>query len=510
MQTIIFSDLISPGYGKNAGAYRIATELRKNGYSCLVVDFFCHYTHEEIIKIVDKFVTSETIWVGFSTTFMLPTMLEDPNKEQNKQGHMFDRMWGSRVTDYFSAYPAPPEAMKDLFQYIKSKSDKVKIVVGGARSMHAQNYDGFIRRVRPDYFVHGFADVSVVALTRWLDDPSNPSPKFTGRHNNAIDSTNDYDFEHYSTSSIRYTQQDYVTPNEFLPIEIARGCIFKCKYCNFSLLGKKRGDYTRTKEALIEEFLYNYEMFGITNYMFMDETINDSMEKVEFLHDVITSLPFKITWGGYSRLELFANNPEMAPMLQQTGFAHTFFGIETFNKKSGEAVGKGMHPDKVKATLRDLKSVWGDSVRISAGFILGLPYDTHQDFTQMKEYFNSDECSLDAWIMHALILADGMPSMFGQNPEKYGYTFKKKESVFQWYREGMNFEEALAAATDIRDSTNDKCSMNTWIHMRLQNLGLSKEYVDSLTVTDYMAAIDEIQQRKINRKEQYFKHLMSL
>jgi hypothetical protein len=44
MQTIIFSDVLYPGYGKNAGAYRLATELRNNGYTCLVVDLFSKFS----------------------------------------------------------------------------------------------------------------------------------------------------------------------------------------------------------------------------------------------------------------------------------------------------------------------------------------------------------------------------------------------------------------------------------------------------------------------------------
>ena len=38
MQTLIFSDILQPGYGKNAGAYRVATELRDNGFTEAEVD----------------------------------------------------------------------------------------------------------------------------------------------------------------------------------------------------------------------------------------------------------------------------------------------------------------------------------------------------------------------------------------------------------------------------------------------------------------------------------------
>lgn len=506
MQTIIFSDVLYPGYGKNAGAYRIATELRNAGYSCQVIDFFCHYTPDELEKIIDKFVTQDTLWVGFSTTFMLPTSIEEATSE----GQFWDKMGGAKITDVNSAYPFPSDIMQGIFARIRSKNPKVKIVVGGARSDMAQNYDGMLRRVKADYYLHGYADLSIVDLTRWIDNPSGPEPRFSNQRRNSIDSTRDYDFENYNSSSIRYLKSDIITKDEFLPIEIARGCIFKCKFCHFALLGKKRGDYTRSKQALIEEFTYNYETFGTTNYMFMDETTNDSMEKVEFLHDVVSSLPFKIRWGGYARLELYANNPEMASIMKETGVAHNFFGIETFNKKSGEVIGKGMHPDRVKQALVDLKNVWHDDVRITAGLIVGLPHETRQTLADLERYLLDKDCALDAWVIHPLILFYGLPSMFGQDPEKYGYRFHKAESRMQWYNDEMSFSQAMEIANSIRNNTMKKARINSWSHMRLQNLGYSKQQIDDMYVQDYFDRIGEMQLKKIERKNLYLANLLAL
>jgi hypothetical protein len=506
MQTIIFSDVLYPGYGKNAGAYRIATELRNAGYSCQVVDFFCHYTPEEIEKIINKFVTSETLWVGFSTTFMLPVAMEEADSE----GQYFDKMGGAKITDINSAYPFSSDTMRDIFNSIRSRNPRTKIVVGGARSSAAQSYDGMLRRVKADYYVHGYADVSIVALTKWIEDPANTEPSFSNSRRSAIDSTRDYDFEHYNTSGIRYLQSDIITADEYLPIEIARGCIFKCKFCNFALLGKKRGDYTRTKEVLVNEFIYNYETFGTTNYMFMDETTNDSMEKAEFLLEVTNSLPFKIRWGGYARLELYANNPEMAAVMQATGAVHNFFGIETFNKRSGEVIGKGMHPDKVKSVLANLKQIWHNNVSITAGIIVGLPYETRATLAELEQYLLSDSCAIDAWVIHPLILVDGMASMFGQDPGKYGYHFNRSESRMQWHNSEMNFADAVEIATHIRNVTMSKARINSWSHMRLQNLGYSQAEVDSMTVQDYFDRMDAIQHKKLSRKDLYLESLLKL
>ena len=62
MQVILFTDVAdTPGYGKYAGTYKLATEIRNAGYTCQVVDLFSYYTYAQLEKIIDKFVTSKTI-----------------------------------------------------------------------------------------------------------------------------------------------------------------------------------------------------------------------------------------------------------------------------------------------------------------------------------------------------------------------------------------------------------------------------------------------------------------
>jgi hypothetical protein len=283
--------------------------------------------------------------------------------------------------------------------------------------------------------------------------------------------------------------------------------VFKCKFCNFPLLGKKRGDYTKTKETLIEEFIRNYELFGTTNYMLMDETINDSMEKVEFVHDVITSLPFKIKWGSFARIDLYYNNPDMARMLQETGMAHTQFGIETFNKKSGGAIGKGMHPDKVKELLLNLKSQWKSDVRITSGFVLGLPHETKETIADLEKYLLSDKCGLDAWNLYPLMLMEGQPSVFGQDTKKYGYSHPTKDPL-EWHNEHMTFTEAKDMAHQIRTSTMHLCKVYNWNHIRVQNLGYTETEVDAMTLESYTKNMSEIWARLKIKKDNYFKALM--
>jgi radical SAM superfamily enzyme YgiQ (UPF0313 family) len=126
---------------------------------------------------------------------------------------------------YYTDY----EVIHELIDYIKSNS-KAKIVYGGARTpFHLA--DKYI-----DYYVLGYADVSAVALTNYLK--TNDSSYLThcedldvgGGIAKLIDSAK-YSEPKMSELTTRWWSKHYnVLPGEGLPIELARGCIFKCKF----------------------------------------------------------------------------------------------------------------------------------------------------------------------------------------------------------------------------------------------------------------------------------------
>ena len=67
MQVILFTDVADTiGYGKYAGTYKVATEVRAAGHTCQVVDLFSKYTYQELENILNKFVTKDTVLIGFS------------------------------------------------------------------------------------------------------------------------------------------------------------------------------------------------------------------------------------------------------------------------------------------------------------------------------------------------------------------------------------------------------------------------------------------------------------
>ena len=139
----------------------------------------------------------------------------------------------------------------------------------------------------------------------------------------------DFDF---TTSKINWQKKHFINEREHLPIEIARGCIFKCKFCNYFLNGKKLWDFVKSPETLYDEMSSNFDKFGTTGYMYSDDTYNDSTEKIRVLKEqCYDKLPFNVEFSTYARADLIISNPEQLDILMESGLKAVLFGIETFN-----------------------------------------------------------------------------------------------------------------------------------------------------------------------------------
>ncbi len=411
-------------FQKTIGAYRVANSLEVAGFSTYVLDFISELTTEEIIECLDKQIDESTLWVGFSSTFY---WFPDHGKNQGN----------GDILKLKEMYWCEDSEVLKIVHFIKSKNPNTKLVYGGTKAEFFYGSDPNI-----DHYIMGLADTSVVTFTQGvLNKESLPR---------LIDSR---EFPEALINTVS-TKWDYpgmtVLEKESLPIELARGCIFKCKFCTYPLLGKKKGTYFRPLNQVKEELLTNYYKFGITNYYITDDTVNDDIDKLCALVEMIKSLPFKPTFTGFFRLDLIYRYKEQAKILVELGVIGIFFGIETLQHESARSIGKGLHPNKVKDTLYWLKEEWRNKINISAGIILGLPYDTLEYFDSLIEWSAQKECPIDHIQFYPLHLnkrdinKPGMyVSEFNTNPDIYGYTFPGDNNFMYWELESQGLSYTL-------------------------------------------------------------------
>ena len=497
MQVILFTDVSDTiGYGKYAGTYKVATEVRNAGYTCQVVDLFSKYTYQELENIINKFVTSNTVLIGFSCTLM-----------EKRVGS-----YGSKTSTVYN-FGRPDNEVESLLNFAKSKNSTIKTAVGGARiNMHA--YWPFI-----DYAVINKGDIAIVKLVEHLLYDTNLPLAKTAPCKVIDGSSSDYFYtqEQFASSKILYQPQDIILPGECLPIEVARGCIFSCAYCHFDLIGKRIGDWQKAQDSLREELLRNYELYGTTHYMVSDELINESLPKMELIHKVFTTLPFKITYTSYARLDLISAYPQMRDMIQESGAVSIAFGIETMNDIAGKKIGKGMGKVRTKAALGHCAETWRGKIITSSQFIVGLPGENEASMWDTVDWLTSDECQLDIFGFLPLFIRpeeDGRStSKIDRDPKKFGYVLHEDKP---WEGEHMDFQQACKLVENIyrdpRVHTKIKFSAATWMG-RILNLGYTIEDVFAMIqnpTLDKNKVTDIMNQQSIIKKNEYYNKLMEI
>ena len=498
-QIVIFTDVSSPGFGRYAGTYRIATELRNHGYSVQVIEYFTHWSTKELKDIVKYFVTKDTLLVGISTTFLLNEMLRtrtDIQKIKDKYGNYNDE--GARLSQYLGR-PDWPE----IYDTIKERNSKTQVMIGGHKAGKFEP-GPYIDRV-----ILGEGEESVLNLCKQLysEAPSN------SKHIKI-------QYKRFTTSSIRYEPNDLIFQGEHLPIEIARGCIFKCSFCSYALNGKKLWEFNRTPELVVEDLRHAYDNYGSEGFMFCDDTYNDSVEKVRTYHKAFKKLPFDQTFSGYARADLIISHPETMDMLYESGLRSVFFGIESLNHPTGKRIGKGMHPEKMKEGLYRMKEKWPDVI-MSCGLIVGLPEDTEETLRKNNEWFLQDDCPVQYPSYYPLYVAPSTPggglygkasdknSKIGDNPFSFGYEVDQHGN---WKSQWMDRNKAVQLTEELKQTVGDlpghenQPESAAWVFFnRMQNIGYTPNDLVQGNVTQ-----DDVVIRENKLKSEYKNKLGTL
>jgi radical SAM superfamily enzyme YgiQ (UPF0313 family) len=394
--------------------YRIATHLRSNNHNVKTLPIW-RSSLDVFKKVVEKHITDNVQVVGISTTLLYSIPFSQ-----------------DEVSDFY-----------EKIKFIKKHQPKCKIIVGGSVVESTVFYQ--IKSIFPyvDYFIKGNGEETIDAILRKIEFKS---PLLTSNIDPVVCSDETYPHNTFNTSRIEYLENDYINKQDALGIELSRGCIFKCSYCNYPKIGKRPGDFIKESSTLREELIKNYEQYGIKYYYFTDDLLNESVEKMEELAELSSNLPFRLQYTAYIRLDLIHKWPIMADLLKESGLITGVAGIETINDASGKSVRKGLGINRINETLDICNTSWGGSTTITGSFILGLPHDTPDTAFQFKEWVDSQLVSQtisDIYISALRLVNSDM------HDSKHNYTWNE-DNVCGWVnKNGYSFESAEADSKDI-------------------------------------------------------------
>lgn len=443
------------------GAYKIAHAARKAGHSVQVIDHVADMDLETLYSATKKFITPDTSIIGISMTWLLSqTNLAWP--------------CGRRSIMPWHIYRC--------ISMIRQEHPGIRWVAGGYNSNKLGSdlpvhevVDGYAEAIFTELMDHakGLGDEPESEIRPSTADAGISRKVYTNPRRLVHDICQD---DHL------YSKQDCIQPGETLPIEISRGCMFKCRFCHHLLLGRKKLDYLRSFEMVKNQIVHNHENWGTTRYYVICDTFNDTTVKMDMWHGMVSSLPFRISYHAYLRADLLDRYPEVPYQLLESGLEGSYHGIESLDEEASRVAGKawsGKHAREYMPRL--IGEIWGNRVRSTLSFIAGLPGDTREKLIDTAEWLR-DFRPYHATFQPLRIFPNPghrHRSEFDINHESYGYSFPMGDELNwklpYWYR----FEAEHFSRFTIDPMLNDFRSLfSSWQASCLLGMGHQPEIVD--------------------------------
>lgn len=485
------------------GPYKIKHWIKKYGYTAQIIDFINRVDEETLYAATCKFIDSETLVLAISTTFIANVVYK--TKENGED---------VRFPDHVTAVAAR----------IKQEYPHIKIVLGG--------------HVSDKVYMNGIPHATV-----WSPEESSPEDIFLEYLNylrkvgpapigklqfNFIDATSTaararmiYNKARNTTYNIevddfKWEINDVILPEESLPLDVSRGCIFKCRFCQSPHIGKKKLDYIRGMEYIEEELIHNYNTFGTDYYMVLDDTFNDSVIKMEAFYKMTQRLPFKIGYTCYSRADLLDKFKDVPYMMAEGGMVSTIHGIESMHPHASMLLGKGWSGKRAREFLPYVyHDVWKGKIAQQNNYIIGLPQEDEKFVRSIVDFW--EENDLFTFQFHLLNVKSpqhsrrihGIMSEFEKEPEKYGFKF---DEAGNWYNDTWTLRRAHQFYSVLNNEVfwEKKLSRNNgWaLGIIMKALNVDRDYVLNTKFADMpKERMIEVGQQLYNR---YYERLLAL
>lgn len=457
---------------RTIGPYKVAYWLRKHNYTAQVIDFIDFLPNDVLTKVTRKFITKDTKVLAISTTFLALKVHTHSNGQ---------RYWIS-------------EDNLNILREIKKDFPNIKIVLGGYKSEKlpgfgivdatVMSYTTASEEIFLEYMNHITTGSEPPEFVECYWDP-NKRPVYNKARNPI------YNIE---IDDFKWSKQDGIMRGEPLPLDISRGCIFACRFCQYPHLGKKKLDYIRGMEFLKEEILYNYENFGTTSYYIIDDTFNDTETKMKEFYEMTQTLPFKITYVSYIRADLIHRFPDTAYYLKESGLYGAFFGLESLHAEASKTVGKAWSGKHAREFIPELyHNIWEHKVPVHTNFIVGITGETIESVDSTADWFIQNDLHSITFERLGLIGPEEGPvwsikSEFDKNASKYGFTMlpAQPNSIFaDWKNDNWTRDSATYHADRLNKKLTEHRKVVTWSIPNVMWYGASRSDIENKKRNEY-------------------------
>lgn len=250
------------------------------------------------------------------------------------------------------------------------KQEGTKIVAGGP--MVTFEHENF---PEVDHFILNEAEIT---LPEFLDDLEEGNPKRIYSSNRFPD-----------ISETPIPDWDLLNKKKYymMNVQYSRGCPYNCEFCSITALNGRKPRTKNTDQFLAE--LDSLLKKGWKGAIFIvDDNFIGNRNKLKK-----DTLPALVEWSRKNHYPFtfstevsinLADDQELIDLMVEAGFKTIFVGIETPNEESLKECGKfhNMNRDM----LESVRTLQGNGLIVTAGFIVGFDNDTEAVFEQQENF----------------------------------------------------------------------------------------------------------------------------
>ena len=339
------------------------------------------------------------------------------------------------TTTYYVDY----EPVKEIVEFIKSKNQQTKIIVGGPHIFNIcteydiTTQDYLFEEIGADIYV--FDAQGEQTLGRVLEqlresgraDPSrvpnliytDSGPEF--RRTERVIENNDMDENIIDWSRF---DPDFITPT--VSMRTARSCAYKCSFCSFPLMA---GPLNLTRLEMIETEMAHLKEAGVMNLIFIDDTFNVPLPRFKDICRMMIKKRFGFNW--YSMFRCSNSDEESFDLMQESGCKGVFLGIESGSQAMLDKMNKVV---KVEKYFRGIEQLKQRGITTLASFIVGFPGETSHTVNETISFI---EQTAPTFYRAQLYYHDVKVPVHKQAKD-YGLT----GAGYSWTHDSMSWQEA--------------------------------------------------------------------
>jgi radical SAM superfamily enzyme YgiQ (UPF0313 family) len=355
------------------------------------IDQFSRYFNDEIEKIIDLIISTNTKIIGF-------TIYES--------------------SELISLY---------LARMIKHRRPEITIVFGGPQVSRFMKGMQIIENDDVDVVVQGEGELTLNEIIKYLKygDSLINCPGVLIKSDNIVYDTGDRVSiknlnELPPPDFLDYTFEIYREPNR-LPVISSRSCPNKCIFCNERPFWREYRN--RSAENVFQEIKIQLIRYPFINFIdFQDSLVNGKIRELELLADLIIENGLKFEWSGQAiiRKEMTF---ELIQKLKLSGCVCLAYGLETPSEqlmlKIGKVMSRGVDVDAIVQAHGEV------GLGLVFNFMFGLPGETEEDAFETLEFLrrNKNFISTVNPSPGFCLLSPG--TLVYDNPQKYGVDISK-------------------------------------------------------------------------------------